>query len=54
MKALGCRITGHRHQSGRIGANLIRVVCANCSKVSLAAAPRGPERRPDKVLAGAR
>ena len=50
MKALHCRVTGHRHHTDRIGANLFRIVCNNCSLVSFVAAPRGRERMPDKVL----
>jgi hypothetical protein len=54
MKALHCRVSGHRHHTDRIGANLFRIVCSNCSKVSFVAAPRGRERKPNKVLLAAR
>lgn len=54
MKALGCRIAGHRPHTDRIGANLFRIVCTNCSKVNFVAAPRGRERKPEKVLVAVR
>ena len=54
MKALHCRVTGHRHHTDRIGANLFRIVCSNCSMVSFVAAPRGRERKPEKVLLAVR
>jgi hypothetical protein len=50
MKALHCRVTGHRHHTDRIGANLFRIVCSNCSMVSFVAAPRGREGKSDQVL----
>jgi hypothetical protein len=51
---LHCRITGHRHHTDRIGANLFRIVCSNCSMVSFVAAPRGRERKSYKVLLAVR
>jgi hypothetical protein len=54
MRALHCRITGHRPHTDRIGANLFRIVCNNCSMVSFMAAPRGREKKVNKALLAVR